>query len=223
MGDHRDVLHPQKIRPRLWYLSLNWRVVDHPNCPQPAMTYTAEEYLALEVESDLRHEYRHGAIIPMTGGTPEHNKLASAFNALLWFALRGKPYSLFITDQRLWIPATESYTYPDGMVIADPVALKPGRKDTVMNPLLLAEVLSDSTKNYDRGDKFEAYRTLASLQEYLLIDPSRPHLEQYVKQVEHQWLFTEYTGLSAHVKLASIPVEIALQDLYQGLFSPKVR
>jgi len=101
----------------------------------PAQIDTAEEYLALEAESDRRHEYRHGEIVPMTGGTPEHNtpkhnKLASALNALLWFALRGKPYGLFITDQRLWIPALDSYTYPDAMVIADPVDLKPGRKDT---------------------------------------------------------------------------------------------
>ncbi|PSN16863.1 hypothetical protein C7293_00340 [filamentous cyanobacterium CCT1] len=182
-------------------------------------TYTADEYLTLEVESDIRHEYRHGAIIPMTGGTPEHNKIASALNALLWFALRGKPYSLFITDQRLWIPAMNIYTYPDGMVTADPVELKPGRKDTVTNPLLLAEVLSDSTEKYDRGDKFEAYRTLATLQEYLLIDQYRPHVEQYVKQSEHQWLFTEYSGLDTRVQISSLPVELALNDLYQGIFS----
>jgi Uma2 family endonuclease len=185
----------------------------------PAKIYTAEEYLALEVESDRRHEYRHGEIIPMTGGTPEHNKIASALNALLWFALRGKPYSLFITDQRLWIPAMDSYTYPDAMVIADPVDLKPGRKDTVTNPSLLAEVLSDSTEKYDRGDKFEAYRTLSSLREYLLIDQYRPHVEQYVKQSEHQWLFTEYSGLEARVQLASIPVELALKDLYEGVIN----
>ena len=180
-------------------------------------TCTAEEYLAFEVESDIRHEYRHGEIVPMTGGTPEHNKIASALNALLWFALRGQPYSLFITDQRLWIPAADLYTYPDGMVIADPVELKPGRKDTVTNPLLLAEVLSDSTEKYDRGDKFEAYRTLPSLQEYLLIDQYRPHIEQYVKQSERQWLFTEYSGLGAQLKLASVSVELALKDLYEGV------
>jgi Uma2 family endonuclease len=185
----------------------------------PAQIYTAEEYLALEVESDRRHEYRHGEIVPMTGGTPDHNKIASALNALLWFALRGKPYSLFITDQRLWIPALDTYTYPDAMVIADPVDLKPGRKDTVTNPLLLAEVLSDSTEKYDRGDKFEAYRTLSSLQEYVLIDQYRPHVEQYVKQSEHQWLFTEYSGLEARVPLASIPVELALTDLYEGVIN----
>jgi Uma2 family endonuclease len=155
----------------------------------------------------------------MTGGTPEHNKITSALNALLWLALRGQPYSLFITDQRLWIPATDLYTYPDGMVIADPVELKPGRKDTVTNPLLLAEVLSDSTEQYDRGDKFEAYRTLPSLQEYLLIDQYRPHVEQYVKQSERQWLFTEYSGLDARLKLSSVPVELALKDLYEGVIT----
>jgi Uma2 family endonuclease len=187
--------------------------------PSQTKIYTAEEYLALEVDSDVRHEYRSGEVIPMTGGTPEHNKITSALNALLWFALRGQPYSLFITNQRLWIPAANLYTYPDGMLIADPVELKPGRKDTVINPLLLAEVLSESTERYDRGNKFEAYRTLPSFQEYLLIDQSRPHVEQYAKQSERQWLFTEHSGLDARVNLVSVPVELALKDLYDGVIS----
>ncbi len=182
--------------------------------PKP---YTAEDYLALEVESDIRSEYRNGEIVPMTGGTPEHNKIASALNALLWFGLRGQPYSVFITDQRLWIPAVDLYTYPDGMVIANPVELKPGRKDTVINPLLLVEVLSDSTQSYDRGDKFEAYRTISTVREYLLIDQSRPHVEQFIKQSEHQWLFTEYSGLDTQVSLSSVPVELSLKDLYEGV------
>jgi Uma2 family endonuclease len=184
-----------------------------------AKIYTPEEYLALEVESEIRNEYRKGEILPMTGGTPEHNKIASALNALLWFALRGQPYSLFIVDQRLWIPTADLFTYPDGMVIADPMELKPGRKDTVTNPILLAEVLSNSTEKYDRGDKFEAYRTLPSLQEYLFIDQYRPYLEQYVKQSAHQWLFTEHSGLEARVKLSSVPVELPLKDLYEGVVS----
>jgi Uma2 family endonuclease len=187
--------------------------------PSPSKPLTPDQYLALEVESDTRHEYRHGDIVPMTGGTPEHNKIISALNALLWFALREKPYSLFIADQRLWIPGVEFYTYPDGMVIVDPVALKPGRSDTVTNPLLLVEVLSDSTEKYDRGDKFEAYRTLPSLQEYLLIDQHRPHLEQYVRQSDRQWLFIEHGGLEAQVALASVPVTLSLRDLYQGVIN----
>lgn len=183
----------------------------------PPKTYTAAEYLALEVESGVRSEYRQGEMVAMTGGTPAHNRLASALNALLWFALRGKPYNIFITDQRLWIPAADLYTYPDAMVIANPVELQPGRKDTVMNPVLIAEVLSDSTEGYDRGDKFAAYRTIPTFQEYVLIDQSRPHVEQFVRQGENQWLLTEYSGLEAKVALASVAVEIALADLYEAI------
>lgn len=177
--------------------------------------YTPEDYLAWEVESDIRSEYRNGAIVPMTGGTPEHNKIASALNALLWFGLRRKPYSIFITDQRLWIPAVDLYTYPDVMVIGNPVELKPGRKDTVMNPIVIAEILSDSTKAYDRDEKFAAYRTISGFQEYVLINPSQPHVEQYVKQDVNQWLFTEYSGTEAQFTLSAVGVEITLADRYE--------
>ena len=179
-------------------------------------TYSVEEYLALERESVHRNEYRNGAIVPMTGGTPAHNKLASALNALLWFSLRGKPYSVFITDQRLWIPAKDLYTYPDVMAIANPVELQPGRTDTVMNPILLAEILSDSTEQYDRGDKFKAYRTIPTFQEYLLIDQHRPYVEQFVRQGDRQWLLTEHTDLKDAIALSSIPVTIVLGDLYEN-------
>jgi Uma2 family endonuclease len=182
-------------------------------------TYTPEQYLDLEVESDIRNEYRDGIIVPMTGGTPEHNKIASALNALLWFSVREQPYSVFVTDQRLWIPAVNLYTYPDVMVIADPVELKPGRKDTVTNPLLLAEILSESTKNYDRGEKFEAYRTIATFQEYLLIDQKRPYVEHSVKQAEDQWLMTEYRSLNDRIQLISVPAELNLKDLYAGVMA----
>jgi len=180
-------------------------------------TYTADEYLTLEVEAETRSEYRNGEILPMAGGTPTHNKLNSNLNALLWFSLKGKPYDLFITDQRLWIPERNIYTYPDVMVIPRPVELQPGRKDTVMNPVLIVEVLSNSTENYDRGDKFAAYRTLETFQEYLLIDQSQFHVEQYAKQRPNQWLFTEHHGEDVRVALASMPVEIVLSDLYENV------
>lgn len=186
----------------------------------PTQTYTAEEYLALEVESDLRHEYRHGDILPMTGGTPAHNEITRMLVFLLTAALRKQPYSIFVTDQRLWIPELNQYTYPDIMVTPRPPELKPDRKDTVMNPLLLAEVLSDSTEKYDRGDKFEAYRTIPAFQEYLLIAQAKPHVEQYIKQAENQWLFTEYHDLSATVELQSVGVTLTLADLYEAVFSP---
>lgn len=182
-----------------------------------AKTYTAEEYLALEVESELRHEYRAGEIVEMTGGTPTHNKLASALNALLWFGLRKQPYTVFVTDQRLWIPAVDLYTYPDVMIVADPLELRPGRKDTIINPVFIAETLSRSTENYDRGEKFVRYRTIDTFQEYVLIDQYRPYVEHHVKQSENQWLLTEYQGLKASFPLVSVPVEIALSDLYEGI------
>jgi len=93
--------------------------------------YTSEEYLKLEISSDIRNEYLNGEIIPMTGGTPAHNQLISALNAFLWSGLRGKPYSVFMADQRLWVPDRQLYTYPDGMVIKNPVDLQSGRKDWI--------------------------------------------------------------------------------------------
>jgi Uma2 family endonuclease len=134
---------------------------------------------------------------------------------LLTAELRKQPYSIFVTDQRLWIPAVNQYAYPDIMVTPRPAELKPDRKDTVMNPILVAEVLSDSTEKYDRGEKFEAYRTIAPFQEYLLIAQDKPHVEQYTKQAENQWLFMEYRDLSQTFELRSLGVTIALADLYE--------
>jgi Uma2 family endonuclease len=180
-------------------------------------TYTTEEYLASEIESEFRHEYRDGEIIQMTGGTPNHNQVTAALNALLWIALRGKGFSVFITDQRLWIPERRLYTYPDVMIVQRPVALQMGRKDTVMNPILIAEVLSASTGAYDRGDKFAAYRTIESFQEYLLIDQAEVRVEQFFKQSANQWLFTEHRGGESRLVLESVGVEIGLADLYENV------
>jgi Uma2 family endonuclease len=180
----------------------------------PVPTISPEEYLALEVESEIRNEYRQGEIVPMTGGTPAHNKLASALNALLWFALRDQPLNLFMTDQRLWIPAANIYTYPDIMVTKDPLVFQVGRRDTLMNTVFVAEVLSDSTKAYDRTDKFAAYRSIEGFEEYLLIDQAKVGVEHYVKQAENQWLFASYDRLDVQLVLTSLGVQVSLADLY---------
>lgn len=180
---------------------------------------TAEEYLVLEVAAELRSEFRNGEIVPMTGGTPAHNSIMSALNAFLWFSLRKTDYSLFIVDQRLWIPEKNLYTYPDAMVIRNPVQLKSGRKDTVTNPILIAEVLSESTQAYDRGDKFAAYQTIPTLQEYILINQTQPHVEQYVKQDVNHWQLSEHTGIDGVFSLASVDIEIKIElaDLYENI------
>lgn len=179
--------------------------------------HTPEAYLDLEINSPERHEYRSGEIIPMTGGNPNHNELMSIFNALLRVSLRGQPYSIFIADQRLWIPDFKIYTYPDVMVISRPVQLQEGRKDTVTNPLMIAEVLSQSTKNYDKDEKFAAYRSIPSFQEYLLIDQYQIKVEHYYKAQANQWVFSEYKTREDSVQLTSLPCEISLADLYDDL------
>ncbi|NJL91088.1 MAG: Uma2 family endonuclease [Coleofasciculaceae cyanobacterium SM2_1_6] len=180
----------------------------------PVKTYTPEEYLELEVTSTTRNEYRDGEIISMAGGTPTHNELIGALTVILRLALKGKPLQVFITDQLLWIPDRSVYTYPDVMVVPRPVLLQEGRKDTVIQPIFIAEILSNSPKNNDRGEKFADYRTIPSFQEYLLVDQTKPHVEQYLKQGANQWLFTEFDRLDDRFTLPSLGLELSLADLY---------
>lgn len=179
--------------------------------------YSPAEYLDREIQAATRHEYRDGEIVPMTGGTPEHNEIAGDVLFALKAALKGQPYSIFVTDRRLWIPAVNRYTYPDVMVVRRPLERQPGRKDTVTNPILIAEVLSNSTEAYDRGDKFAAYRTIPTFQEYLSIDQYRCRVERYAKQDENQWLFSSYGEMAASVTPASLGVELALADLCENV------
>ncbi|MBD2554412.1 Uma2 family endonuclease [Limnothrix sp. FACHB-708] len=184
--------------------------------PEPAVI-TADDYLAQEVLAETRNEYRNGVVVPMTGGTPEHNFIAINLITILKFALRGQAYDLALADQRLWIPEPNLYTYPDVMVAKRPIERKPDRTDTVMNPILIAEVLSKSTAAYDRTEKFAAYRTIASLQNYLLIDQYQPHVELYARTGDQQWLFSEYGQLSDRVLLDAVSVELPLADLYEAI------
>jgi len=184
--------------------------------PKPK-TCTPEEYLELEVNSEERHEYVSGDLRLMTGGTPNHNDIASNFVVILKLSLKTQPYRTFIADQRLWIPQCECYMYPDIMVVKKPVQLQTGRTDTVMNPCLMAEVLSKSTQDYDRGEKFVAYRTIESFQEYLLIDQYRVHVEHYVKTAAKQWLFSEYDDPMVVLSLNCLGLEIKIADFYEEI------
>jgi Uma2 family endonuclease len=184
---------------------------------QPKIIYTPDEYLAIEIASETRHEYINGEMISMTGGTPEHNEIASILNAILRINLRGKPYSIFIADQRLWISERKLYTYPDVMIIQCPIQLQTGRKDTVTNPILIAEVLSQSTRSYDKDEKFSAYRTIPSFKEYLFIDQYSQHIEHYSKSNFKQWIFSEYNNSEDFINLTSISCEISLLEVYEGI------
>ena len=180
-------------------------------------TYTAQEYLEAEVNSQDRHEFINGEIVLMAGGTPNHNEVTSILNAILRVSLKGKPYSIFASDQRLWVPQLNNYTYPDLMVVAKPIELQSGRTDTITNPLLIAEVLSKGTRAYDRDEKFAAYRSIPSFQEYLLIDQYRLRVEQYSKTDANKWIFSEYSCGGDRLMLTSVQVEIAIVDLYENI------
>ncbi|CAC5344713.1 MULTISPECIES: Uma2 family endonuclease [Planktothrix] len=179
--------------------------------------YTPEEYLELEIVCETRNEYRNGEIIPMTGGTPDHNEIAGNLNASLKLALKGQPYRIFIADQRLWIPTINIYTYPDVMVLQKPIELQIGRKDTVINPVLIAEILSKSTQNYDRSEKFATYRTIPTFKEYLLVDQYRIHVEHYVKTGVNQWTFSEYDDPNITLSLNTLELQILIADLYENI------
>lgn len=177
-------------------------------------SYSLQEYLEIEVKSQERNEYINGQIIPMTGGTPNHNIIAGNFYAGLNFALKHQPYKVFFADQRLWIPQKRINTYPDVMVVAGELEFLEGRKDTITNPLMIVEVLSKSTKNYDRDEKFAAYRTIPSFKEYLLIEQYTMHVEQYSKTDNNRWVFSEYEDLEQIMSMESIGFEISLIDIY---------
>ncbi|MEC4894338.1 MAG: Uma2 family endonuclease [Oscillatoria sp. PMC 1051.18] len=173
-----------------------------------------EEYLDFEINSDERHHYLNGEIILMAGGTPNHNQIALNLGGTLNFILKRKPVRVFVADQRLWIPDKRLYTYPDVMVISGELELQSGRKDTILNPLVIAEVLSKSTEAFDRGEKFSAYRTISGFQEYILIDQYTYNVEQFTKTESGQWLLSEYQGEQAVLSLHSLEFEISLAELY---------
>jgi Uma2 family endonuclease len=176
--------------------------------------YTPEEYLELEINSEERHEYINGEIVLMTGGTPDHNTIALNLSSALNVALKRQPYKVFVTDQRLWIPKKRIHTYPDVMVMAQPIEYSEGRRDTLINPVAISEVLSKSTKNYDKDEKFAAYRTIPSFQEYVLIDQYTQHVEQYCRTDFKKWTFLEYDLKDGTLEFASVPFQIGLTDLY---------
>lgn len=176
--------------------------------------YTPEEYLEFEVNSEERHEYINGEVICVTGGTPNHNQIAGNFYAGLNFGLKRQPYRVFVTDQRVWIPEKRIYTYPDVMVVQGELQLQEGRKDTIINPLMIVEVLSKSTRSYDKDEKFSAYRAIPTFQEYLLVEQYTMKVEQYFKTGKNSWTFSEYYDVNETISLNSINFEITLEDIY---------
>jgi Uma2 family endonuclease len=183
---------------------------------QPAKKYyTPEEYLALEEKAEYKSEYYKGEIFAMAGGTINHNQITGNLYTELSQSLNDKDCRVFISDMRLWVDEKDLFTYPDIMVICDKPEFLENRNDTVENPLIIIEVLSESTKNYDRGEKFMFYRALPTLREYILVDQYKVHIEQFYIGSEGKWVLTEYNNADDILKLVNLDIQIPLVDIYR--------
>lgn len=185
--------------------------------PESKKTYTLDEYRALEEKAEFKSEYDDGEIIPMSGGTIDHNRIVRNLVRILDTAFWQKPYEVFTSDLRLWIPQYRKGTYPDVMVIEGNPVLNDDRTDEILNPCLIVEVLSKSTEGYDRGDKFLYYRSIPEFREYLLVSQGEYFIEHYRKTGEGQWLLQEYRGNDREIALESVGVSLVVGDLYEGV------
>jgi len=182
---------------------------------QPKSRYTPEEYLALERKADYRSEYFAGEIFAMSGASERHNLIVGNVFAALHAQLRNRSCKVYASDLRVKVNPTGLYTYPDVVALCDEPQFDDDQKDTLLNPTVLIEVLSPSSEAYDRGGKFEHYRKLSSVTEYVLISQEKPHVEHYVRQPDNQWLLSEASGLSDTIQLPSINCILALSEVYE--------
>ncbi len=178
--------------------------------------HTLAEYFALEEQLESRNEYYQGEVFDMVGASINHNRIVFNLSRLLGnVLLQHEMYEAFVNDMKVYMLETDSITYPDIVVIQTPPIFHEEREDTISNPLLIIEVLSKSTQDYDKGKKFDAYRTLPSFQEYLLVDQYAPRLTHFIKQQEKHWLMQEIDAENGQFSLQTLNVTLQLNDIYQ--------
>jgi Uma2 family endonuclease len=192
------------------------------NCQQVAMAsnpvskLTEEQYLAIERDAEFKSEFLDGVMYAMSGGSPRHSSLAGGILAELRATLRGSQCKPFNSDLRVRVPP-RMYAYPDVSVVCGKLQLADEQKDILLNPSVIFEVLSPSTEQGDRGEKFQLYRTIPSLREYILVDQNIVRVEQYIYQDASTWTLRDHQGLDAELKLDSIGVSLPLRLIYDGV------
>jgi Uma2 family endonuclease len=182
--------------------------------PQLKPRLTPEDYLAIERSAEFKSEYFDGEIFAMAGASRAHNSIVLNTGSEIRQHLKNRSCKAYVNDMRVKVSPTGLYTYPDVVVVCGKEQFEDTHLDTLLNPTLIIEVLSDSTEAYDRGRKFEHYRKLESLAEYVLIAQHRPHIESYRRQPDQHWLLTESAGLESAFRLESIDCELALAEIY---------
>jgi Uma2 family endonuclease len=178
--------------------------------------YTPEEYLALEEKADGRSEYLDGVILAMAGGSLNHARITGNVNRFLSANL-GENCESLTTDIKIRVENYRRFYYPDVFVLCGEPEFYGNRDDTITNPALIVEVLSDSTEARDRGEKLLAYRSLDSLREYVLISQNKPIVEQYARDDKGNWLHRATIGLKSVVKFESVGVELSLEEIYRRI------
>ena len=180
--------------------------------PKPYIT--PEEYLALDRKAEVKSEYYAGQVIAFAGASKRHNLIVANVLAGIHSQLMNRPCNVYPSDLRVKISKSGMYAYPDVVVTCGEEQFEDSNNDVLLNPIILVEVLSESTASYDRGDKFEHYRRIESLREYIIISQEPYRVDQYVRQNDSQWLLTEFHVAEGIVRLNSINCELSLNEIY---------
>ncbi len=189
----------------------------------PKPFYTVEHYLELEEKAETKSEYLSGQIFAMSGGSPRHSRIAANIIRRVGNALDAEPCEIFTSDLRVTVMPTGLKTYPDLTVVCGEPYFHPLDTNSLINPMVLFEVLSPSTEGYDRGEKWANYRQLDSLQEYVLVSQHTPLVEVYARQEDSSWKFTATTAIDGKISLPSLSAELSLAEIYEKIeFDPTV-
>lgn len=178
--------------------------------------YTAEEYLALEEKAEYRSEYDNGEIVAMAGGSLRHLRIISNLSRFIGNKLSDDCEAL-PTQLKVRVESFNRFYYPDIVVLCGRPSFYRDRNDTIANPQVIIEVLSNSTEAKDRGEKFFAYQTLETLQEYILVSQNRAVIEQFTKQTDGSWRYLETIGLESIINIESLNIELTLGEIYQRI------
>ncbi len=185
----------------------------------PKRLLTEEEYLAKERLAEFKSEFYQGETFVMSGASWEHTLIKDNLASEARVALKGTGCQVLTSDLRVKVSPTGLYTYPDIVIVCDKPDFLDAKFDTLLNPRIIVEVLSESTEGYDRGTKFKHYRSLPSLQEYVLVSQDRPLIERYFRR-ENSWDFSDVAGLSEAFEFAAVAVRVPLSEIYAGVEFP---
>jgi len=185
---------------------------------QPPVQYIQpQDYLVMEREATDRHEYYKGEVFAMSGASYNHNVIEDNIRLLIGSHLKGKKCRSFGSNLRVHIPANTLYTYPDVLIVCEEPKFVDDVFDTLLNPSVLIEILSPSTANYDRGGKWDLYREIESLKEYILIDSMSTHLVRYTKNNDSTWTLSEKKSKEQSFLIKTIDLQLSLADVYEGV------